>query len=254
MAASCPGTLPQPKSLVLGPEEEVRVNTSKATGAPEGGARETSRRARTRERLMDAAYRQFCEHGINGTSIEAIADDAGFTRGAFYSNFASKEELFFALAERENRLQLENLRDRFDDAVAVLGRTSGKPDPELIEEVIADILAGQPENRQWCLLNSEFRLLAMRDRQVAPRFLESSRAFERELASMVDAALASAGLRFVIEPLHVTRLLINQFESAMEEAILSGAEDAERAARESVMQTLPPLVHSLTELRSADSA
>lgn len=230
------------------------MNTSKATGASEGGVRATSRRAKTRERLMDAAYRQICEHGINGTSIEAIADDAGFTRGAFYSNFASKEELFLALVARENRLRLESLRDRFDAAVAALGSFGGKPDPELIEEVIADILAVQPENRQWCLLNSEFRLLAMRDQQVAPRFLETSRAFQRELASMVDAALSSVGLRFLIEPLHMTGLLINQFESAMEEAILSGAEDAERAARETVMQILPPLVHSLTELRSADSA
>ncbi|MCI2416929.1 TetR family transcriptional regulator [Saccharopolyspora sp. K220] len=228
------------------------MNTSKATGAPEGGTRKTARRAKTRERLLDAAYRQFSEHGINGTSIEAVTDDAGFTRGAFYSNFASKEELFFALAERENRLRLENLRERFDDAVAMLGRTGRKPDPELIEEVIADILAAQPENRQWCLLNSEFRLLAMRDPAVAPQFLESSHAFQRELATMVQAALASVGLRFLIDPLHLTRLLINQFESAMQEAILSGAEDAERAARDGVMNTLPSLVHRLTEFHPTD--
>lgn len=228
------------------------MNTSKAAGAPEGGARETARRAKTRERLIDAAYRQFCEHGINGTSIEAICDDAGFTRGAFYSNFASKEELFFALADRENRMRLETLRERFDDAVAALGGTGGKPDPARIEGVIADILAVQPENRQWSLLNSEFRLLAMRDPQVAPRFLESSQAFQHELASIVNAALGSVGLRFLIDPLHLTRLLLDQFESAMQEAILSGAQDAEKAARDSIMQTLPPLIHSLTEVRPAD--
>ncbi|MGP4019031.1 TetR/AcrR family transcriptional regulator [Saccharopolyspora sp. 5N708] len=228
------------------------MNTNRATGAPEGGVRETARRAKTRERLLDAAFRQFCEHGINGTSIEAITDDAGFTRGAFYSNFGSKEELFFALAERENRLRLESVRERFDDMVAMLGRTGRKPDPELIEEVLADILAAQPENRPWCLLNSEFRLLAMRDPQVAPLFLESSHAFQRELASMVHAALDSAGLRILIDPLHLTRLLVDQFESAMQDAILSGVEDTERAARDTVMRTLPPLVHSLTEIRSTD--
>ena len=225
------------------------MNTSKTGPAKAPAARETARRARTRERLLDAAYRQFCEHGINGTAIEAITDDAGFTRGAFYSNFASKEELFLALAERENRLVLENLRERFDEVVAPLGRTGGKPGPEMIEGAIADILAAQPENRQWCLLNSEFKLLAMRDPQVAPRFLENVRTFHRELAAMVDAALASVGLRFVVEAGDLTRLLVDHYESAMQEAILAGADDAERAVRDSVMRTLPSLVHSLTEVR-----
>ncbi|WP_232292673.1 TetR/AcrR family transcriptional regulator [Saccharopolyspora erythraea] len=231
------------------------LNTSKpaAGKAPAGGGRETARRARTRERLLDAAYRQFCEHGINGTSIEAITDDAGFTRGAFYSNFASKEELFLALTERENRARLETLRDRFDEVVAPLGRVAGKPDPELIEGAIADILAVQPDNRQWCLLNSEFKLLAMREPQVAPRFLESVRTFQQELAAMVDTALASVGLRFSVDSGHLTRLLLDHFESAMQEAILAGAEDAERAVRDNVMRTLPSLVHSLTEVRPPGS-
>ncbi|MFR9728818.1 TetR/AcrR family transcriptional regulator [Saccharopolyspora sp. MS10] len=210
------------------------------------GARETARRAKTRERLMDAAYRQFCEHGINGTSIEAITDDAGFTRGAFYSNFSSKEELFFALTERENRVRLETLREHFARLIAPLGATGGKPDPHLIEGVIADVLSFQPDNRQWCLINSEFKLLALRDPEVAPRFLESSRRFLEELAAMIDVAVRSVGVRFVIDTVDLTRMLVDQFDSAMQEAILSGAEEADRAVRENVMRTLPLLVHSLT--------
>ncbi|MFD0921840.1 TetR/AcrR family transcriptional regulator [Saccharopolyspora rosea] len=225
-----------------------RRSAATAEGASEGG-RETARRAKTRERLMDAAYREFCRHGINGTSIEAIADEAGFTRGAFYSNFASKEELFLALAERENRVRLEDLRARFADVVAPFGRVEGKPGPELIEEALADILAFQPAGQQWCLLHSEFRLLAMRDPAVAPKFLETTRAFQRQLAELVDSALESVGLRFAVDSLLLTRMLIEQYESAMQEAILSGADDPEQAARTHVMRTLPPLVHSLTEVR-----
>ncbi|WP_235883470.1 TetR/AcrR family transcriptional regulator [Saccharopolyspora elongata] len=220
-----------------------------AGGATGPGNRETARRAKTRERLMDAAYEQFCEHGINGISIEAIADAAGFTRGAFHSNFDSKEELFVALAERENRLRLEVLRERFDDAVAPLGRTEGKPGPELIEEALADLLAFLPEERQWCLLNSEFRLLAMREPQIAPRFLESTRAFQQQLSDMIDAALESVGLRFAIDSMHLTRLLLAQFESAMQDAILSGDDDPVRTVRDYIMLTLPRLVHTLAEVR-----
>lgn len=201
---------------------------------------------------MDAAYRLFSEHGINGTSIEAVADEAGFTRGAFYSNFGSKSELFLALNERENRMRLEMLRQRFGSIVEQLGRAEGKPAPELIQEVIADILSYQSDTRQWCLMLSEFRLLAMRDPEVAPRFLDNTRAFLRQLAEMLETTLRAVGLCFVIDSVYLAQLLLSQYEAAMQEAILSGAEDSERAARETIMQTLPVLLHSLTEL--ADSS
>lgn len=198
---------------------------------------------------MDAAYRQFCEHGLHGVSIEAIADDAGFTRGAFHSNFASREDLFLALAERENGRRLDDVRERFADAITPLRRATGKPGPDLIEEAIANLLPFRPQEQQWCLLNSEFRLLAMRVPEIAPRFLETMHAFERQLSELIDTALASVGLRFVIDSVHLTRMLLDQFESAMQEAILSGADDPEHAVRDYMMRTLPPLVHSLTEIR-----
>src|SRR4051812_44229706 len=56
-------------------------------------------REATRERLFQAATRVFEERGIGAASVDAIAAAAGFTRGAFYSNFASKEELIIAMLE-----------------------------------------------------------------------------------------------------------------------------------------------------------
>src|SRR5215475_8855734 len=53
----------------------------------------------TRDKLFEAAARVFEEQGINAASIEAIAAAAGFTRGAFYSNFDSKDELIIAMLE-----------------------------------------------------------------------------------------------------------------------------------------------------------
>src|ERR1700760_883942 len=53
----------------------------------------------TRDKLFEAAARVFEDEGIGGASIETIASAAGFTRGAFYSNFASKDELIIAMLE-----------------------------------------------------------------------------------------------------------------------------------------------------------
>ncbi|HEX6715219.1 MAG TPA: TetR/AcrR family transcriptional regulator [Thermoleophilaceae bacterium] len=58
------------------------------------------RRAQTRQELLDAAARVFIERGFEGASIEAITEDAGYTRGAFYSNFSSKAELFAELLQQ----------------------------------------------------------------------------------------------------------------------------------------------------------
>ena len=52
----------------------------------------SSRRQHTRDRLIDAATGLFAEKSIEGASVEEISERAGFTRGAFYSNFDSKEE------------------------------------------------------------------------------------------------------------------------------------------------------------------
>jgi AcrR family transcriptional regulator len=57
------------------------------------------RQAQTRERLLDAAERVFLRRGLQGSSVEEIAAEAGFTRGAFYSNFKSKDELFVELLQ-----------------------------------------------------------------------------------------------------------------------------------------------------------
>src|SRR6476660_712827 len=55
------------------------------------------KQAETRKRLLDAGERVFLRRGLQGSSVEEIAAEAGFTRGAFYSNFKSKDELFVEL-------------------------------------------------------------------------------------------------------------------------------------------------------------
>jgi AcrR family transcriptional regulator len=57
------------------------------------------KQAETRRRLLDAAERVFLRRGLQGSSVEEIAAEAGFTRGAFYSNFKSKDELFVELLQ-----------------------------------------------------------------------------------------------------------------------------------------------------------
>ena len=69
------------------------------------------KQAHTRECLMQSAARVFTRRGLQQASIDEVAEDAGFTKGAFYANFKSKEELFLVM-----------LDDRFAEALERLER------------------------------------------------------------------------------------------------------------------------------------
>ena len=57
----------------------------------------SERKARTREELLAAARKVFLRRGFHGATLEEIADEAGYTKGAVYSNFAGKDDLYLAL-------------------------------------------------------------------------------------------------------------------------------------------------------------
>jgi AcrR family transcriptional regulator len=99
-------------------------------------ARARPTREETRKRLFEAAAEVFAEQGIGGASVEAITTAAGFTRGAFYSNFADKEELVTAIladhVERTVRRHLELLArhrdpDDFMAALQAVDRSTQDP-------------------------------------------------------------------------------------------------------------------------------
>jgi AcrR family transcriptional regulator len=71
-----------------------------APARPRRSPTRSERKARTRTELVGAAERLFRRDGFHATSVDAIADEAGYTKGAVYSNFDGKEDLFFAVYER----------------------------------------------------------------------------------------------------------------------------------------------------------
>jgi AcrR family transcriptional regulator len=74
------------------------------------------RQAQTRTDLIDAAEEQFTANGFHATSLDAVADAAGYTKGAVYSNFSSKEDLFFAVYERRVERHVEHVSGLFEGA------------------------------------------------------------------------------------------------------------------------------------------
>lgn len=182
---------------------------------------ESARRQRTRTRLLDAALQLFAEHGMHGTSVETIVERAGFTRGAFYSNFDSKESLMVALVEREHRIEMEALNAALIEMLPQLRRErAGAPDGqfpwmfESIMELLDRILDPRRSGAQGCLLHNEFLISALREPEFAVRFSEHEERLVDELAVVVNQALDEIGLRFTAPPQLVLRTLIDIYSSA----------------------------------------
>jgi AcrR family transcriptional regulator len=135
------------------------------------------KRAQTRERLLEAAERVFLRRGLQGSSVEEIAAEAGFTRGAFYSNFKSKDELFVELLQTRVYRQYAEMAEQAQEQ-------PGTPRERLrwgIERV-RDVQAGE-EGRWLFRLWLECLTQAARDedfRKLAATFWSGNRAILAE--------------------------------------------------------------------------
>ena len=138
----------------------------------------------TRDKLFEAAARVFEEHGIGGASIETIAAAAGFTRGAFYSNFKSKDELIIAMledhVEQSTRRYLDllarhrNLAD-FIDAMKTMDRSEQDP------------LGRSP------LLHMEMILFVARAEKRRPELANRLRAGRKLIADVIETTAKNSG-------------------------------------------------------------
>src|SRR5690606_19447309 len=120
-------------------------------------------RERTRALLLDAAAEVFGEVGLDAASVEAITERAGFTRGAFYSNFETKEELMLALTTQIAEQKIEQVAARLRELQA----TGEQLSPGELVQRILDVAT---DRRAGIALTSEIRTRAIRDPQLAQTY------------------------------------------------------------------------------------
>jgi AcrR family transcriptional regulator len=138
------------------------------------------RRANTRARLLEAARDVFAERGVKRVTVDELVAAAGFTRGAFYSNFSSIEEVFFAVFEDQAEQMLAAVRSAIESV----------PAGEFSLDSIGVILESlHPFGRQWYLIHTEFVLLALRNDEAREVLAEHSRRLRSELVEVIGDVL-----------------------------------------------------------------
>ena len=158
------------------------------------------RRQQTRHYLLSAAAEVFAARGFHGASIDEVAAAAGFTKGAVYSNFKNKADLFLALIEANFEQDMEALR-------ATLESSEIPPEARLSDFVtlIRDQTERVPYN--WGTLYQEFCLYAMRNPKAREKVAEFDAMVVRGVAELIVDHRRRRGLEPLESAEHVARVI-----------------------------------------------
>ncbi|WP_167458368.1 TetR/AcrR family transcriptional regulator [Mesorhizobium kowhaii] len=148
--------------------------------------------ALTREKLLLSASEVVSRDGYSGATIERIAEEAGYSKGAFYSNFATKEEIFLQLLERHaggDVVELTSLLDGYDD-------------PKEIIDAMCNWANQRAKDKRWGTLAIDLLRIARRDNTLEERHLRLFKDQWVGLGKLLSGKLFPYG-GSDIEPLYV---------------------------------------------------
>jgi AcrR family transcriptional regulator len=137
-------------------------------------------RLETRTRLLDSAAQLFARGGYEGASVDLIAESAGYSKGAFYSNFESKEAIFLELLDAHKRREIEALARLLAQDI---------PASELLS-LIRNSESERVSDFDFGLLSAEFQLQACRDKTFAKTYAKLHRTHRETMAGLVTKLFA----------------------------------------------------------------
>jgi AcrR family transcriptional regulator len=185
----------------------------------------------TRSLLLDAAEEVFVKQGFGGAALEDIAEVAGYTRGAIYSHFGTKEELFLAVIERH----LQRFLDSFED---VIGAFESLDDLDVgrFAERWRDLTIGGPDS---AALGLEFSLFLLRNPDARERLAAKREETVQSLSDYIDTHVERLGGTLKTPAKTLARILIASNEAITISGHLDG-EDLYQPFLEMVMANVAP--------------
>jgi AcrR family transcriptional regulator len=149
------------------------------------------KKAQTRARLLDAAEVVFARRGFVAASLDEVAEEAGLTKGAVYSNFESKEDLFQAVLHDRYNAQTMRIADLVDESASFT---------EQAAEGARLLLDKFKQERTWTLLALEFNAYAIRNPAFTRRAVSHQRKLRSAVADLVRQHMEKLGLEPSLTP------------------------------------------------------
>jgi AcrR family transcriptional regulator len=156
--------------------------------------------ARTRALLLEVATAEFLAHGYTGTSLERIAELAGFSKGAVYGNFAGKEELCLAVLENHFFAQLQKFVGEFAAGGETIEDRLG-----VLERWLEMLLAED----DWQVLAVEFAVHTRRNPKIQQQLAERERMVRAAVTTLLSQQIQQLGVKPVLPPEQLGIVLVS---------------------------------------------
>jgi len=187
------------------------------------------KRQEIRQRVIEGAFDAFAERGFMGASVDFICLKAGLSRGAFYSNFGDKEELFLALYDR----QAAFLTDRIRQAA----KSVSECDQPM--ELLAVLIGGLGDDEQrWDIISKEFVIHALRNEQARERLNHRRAQLRADISVVLRSIFASIGRDVPADIDDYARIAVAIYEGNMTQRGL----EPERSSGHSLMTRFLPAI------------
>ncbi|WP_350269728.1 TetR/AcrR family transcriptional regulator [Brevibacterium sp. CBA3109] len=152
----------------------------------------SARRRQTRSTLVEAGVSVFAVKGIDGASIEEICEAAGFTRGAFYSNFSSRDDLVLATIEQRTSHDLDMLDATVERWRDRLNHSGPENIEDFIMEFVEDTFSQKRVTAAEVIAEHEIELYCLRTPGLYPRYAELNSFQVQRIQSLIENAIGFA--------------------------------------------------------------
>ncbi|MCC9145050.1 MULTISPECIES: TetR/AcrR family transcriptional regulator [unclassified Arthrobacter] len=174
-------------------------------------------RTATRSRLLATSAAVFAERGLEGASVEELCAAAGFTRGAFYSNFASKTELALAMYEDHARQLAERLNRQLDHWLR-----PGGLEPTAVIEHTLEGMADFTSDTVWHAVRLELLLAARRSERVRTVVADQRAVLSEAVTAALIRVAEAQDTEFTVDVSELARSLLALYDGRLNEQIAGG--------------------------------
>ncbi len=183
----------------------------------------------TRQRLLDAALLVFAREGYGGATVDAIISQAGFSKGAFYNHFASKEKVFLTILEQ----RIQSNQERFLKMCPWRGNCV-----EWVQGLLETMVSFGEKDPCWGALSMEFMAHGIRDEHIGQRIAQMHQGFRKMVADTLRDSEAYRSRRMVADP----ELIATVLGALLDGIIIHGSIEPEELPLVAMVQRLKPLL------------
>jgi AcrR family transcriptional regulator len=214
--------------------EELKIQMALNGTKPRKRLTREESQAQTRATLIAVGRRHFLRYGLGGAVAEKIAEDAGYSRGALYSNFDGKEDLFVAVIHEEQARHLNFFRSLLKE------EPSGKKRLKKMRDAIADLMT----DHDWIVLRAEFEVGALRSERIRQSFVEVHRQQIRDGGELVRDLLRSPEVTSKLKPDDFITVIINLAHGLAVTQRILGPDLSQKSTRSLVQSLFDHLISS----------